>query len=178
LGALPGRERGEPDPVNIQFMVTTTIESPESPPAKASKRVAILTVSNGTGNAFRGGVLRAGNNVPVASTSLVTRAEDGKETPAAKPLTSYNYRSVGLNVDVEQATVVAGNRVRASLSVEFSGVDERTGPGASGVPPSFPTFSQRVSLYLESGKPVLVAQSTDLATGVSQMVEVKATILR
>jgi hypothetical protein len=171
----PGRERGEPDPVNIQFKVTVTVESTSAKPAK---RVAILTVSNGTGSALQRGMLRAGNSVPVASTSLVTRTEDGKEAPVAKPLTSYNYRAVGLNVDVDQATVVSGNRVRAALNVEFSGVDEKTGPGAGGAPPSFPTFSQRVSLYLESGKSVLVAQSTDMATGVSQMVEVQATILR
>jgi hypothetical protein len=171
---MPGRERGEPDPVNIQFQVTVTAQSGTAAP---SKRTATLTVSNGTGIAFRSGLLRAGNNIPVATTSLLTRGEDGKETPAAKPLTSYNYRSVGLNVDVEQAVIVTGNKVRVSLNVEFSGVDEKMGPGAGG-PPSFPTFSQRMSLYLESGKPVLVAQSGEPATGASQTVEVKATIMR
>jgi hypothetical protein len=123
-------------------------------------------------------MLRSGNNIPVASTSFTPLATDGKEGQAApKPLTSYNYRSVGLNVDIEQAALVAGNRVRAQLNVEFSGVDEKMGPGGGG-PPSFPTFSQRVALYLDSGKPVLVAQSTDLATGITQMVEVEAKILR
>lgn len=170
----PGRERGEPDPVNIQFKVSVTVEAGGKGP---SKRVAILTVSNGTGSAFQRGMLRAGNSIPVAQTSLTSRSEDGKESPVAKPLTSYNYRSVGLNVDIDQATLVSGNRVRASLNVEFSGVDEKMGPGAGG-PPSFPTFSQRIALYLENGKPVLVAQSTDMATGITQMVEVEAKILR
>jgi len=83
-----------------------------------------------------------------------------------------------LNVDVVSAVVVPGNRIRAVLNIEFSGVDEKVGPGASGAPPSFPTFSQRVPLYLENGKPVIIAQSVDGATNLTQKVEVKATILR
>ena len=95
-----------------------------------------------------------------------------------KPLTSFNYRSVGLNVDVQQAAVIPGNRVRAYLNVEFSGIDEKTASTAGA--PSFPTFSQSLSLYLENGKPVLVAESNDFADNVErkQSVEVKATILR
>ena len=93
-------------------------------------------------------------------------------------MVSYNYRSVGLNVDVNQAAVLPGNKVRALLQVEFSGVDEKSASTVGA--PSFPTFSLSISLYLENGKPVLVAQSSDFVDNVErrQSVEVKATILR
>jgi hypothetical protein len=146
--------------------------------AAPTRRTAFLTVSNGTGNVLSRGMLRAGNSVPVPTTTLVTRNEDGKDTPAAKPLTNYNYRAVGLNVDVIHAILMPGNRVRTSLSIEFSGVDDKAASTTGA--PSFPTFSQSMALYLDSGKAVTVAQSSDFVDNVErkQTVEVKATILR
>ena len=181
----PGRERIEADPVNIRFEVTISYQSGTAAPIR---RTAALTVANNTGSGFARGTLRSGNNVPVPTTTFTpmaippARAEEGKEgaapAPAPKPVVSYQYRSVGLNVDVNQAAVVPGNKVRAMLNVEFSGVDEKSASTAGA--PSFPTFSQSLSLYLESGKPVLIAQSSDFVDNVErkQSVEVKATILR
>ncbi len=171
----PGRERIDPDPVNLRFEVTISYQAGTAAPIK---RTAALTVANNTGEVFGRGSLRSGNNVPVPTTTLTSKSEDGKETPVAKPLTSYNYRSVGLNVDIQRAAIVPGNRVRATLNVEFSGVDEKT--ASTTAAPSFPTFSQSISLYFENGKPVLVAQSSDVVDNVErkQTVEVKATILR
>jgi hypothetical protein len=176
---LPGRERGEPDPVNVRFEVTVELQSGTNGPVR---RQAMLTVSNGTGQAVDRGVFRAGNQVAVPSATFTpigstNRPDDAKEPGAGKPVTSFTYRSVGLNVDVRQAVIVPGNRVRALLSIEFSGVDKAEGNSA-GTPPSFPTFSQQVGLYFESGKPVVIAQSSDPATNTAQKVEVKATILR
>jgi hypothetical protein len=169
------RLEGEPDLVNVRFEVMVSSQTGTGAPIK---RTAIVTVSNGGSPGPTGtGMLRSGNNVPVASTTLTAKGEDGKETAAARPLTSYSYRSVGLNVDVNNCVVFPGNRVRSTLNIEFSGVEEKTGPGA-GAPPSFPTFSQRLTLFFESGKPLLVAQSQDAATNIVQTVEVKATILR
>jgi len=171
----PGRERIDPDPVNVRFEVTISYQAGGAAPIK---RTAALTVANNTGEVFSRGSLRSGNNVPVPTTTLTAKGDDGKETPVAKPLTSYNYRSVGLNVDIQRAAIVPGNRVRATLNVEFSGVDEKT--ASTTAAPSFPTFSQSISLYFENGKPVLVAQSSDVVDNVErkQTVEVKATILR
>ena len=164
--------------------MTISYQAGTAPPIR---RTAALTVANNTGSGFARGSLRSGNNVPVPTTTFAPvaaaapRGEEGREpapTPAPKPMVSYNYRSVGLNVDVNQAAVVPGNKVRAMLNVEFSGVDEKSA-STSGAP-SFPTFSQSISLYLESGKPVTIAQSSDFVDNVErkQSVEVKATILR
>jgi len=85
---------------------------------------------------------------------------------------------VGLNVDVSNVGVLTGGRIRALLNIEFSGVDDKSSPTTGA--PSFPTFSQRLYLFFENGKPILVAQSSDFVDNVErkQTVEVKATILR
>jgi hypothetical protein len=172
----PVRERYDTDPVNVRFEVTVSSQTGAASPVKRS---AIVTVSNGalsgpTGN----GMLRSGNQIPVATTTLTTKGEDGKETPAARPVASYNYRSVGLNVDVSNVAILASGRVRALLNIEVSGVDDKSATTTGA--PSFPTFSQRLSLFFDSGKALVVAQSSDLVDNVErkQTVEIKATILR
>ena len=169
----PGRERIDPDPVNIRFEVTISYQAAAAAPIK---RTAVLTVANNTGGGpgFDRASLRSGNNVPVPTTTF----PEAKDSGATRPITSFSYRSVGLNVDVRNAALLPGNRVRATLNVEFSGVDEKT-PSTTAAP-SFPTFSQSISLYFDNGKPVLVAQSSDVVDNVErkQTVEVKATILR
>lgn len=170
------RRRLQTEPVNVRFDVTVTSQTGTA----TTRRSAMLTVSNGSGrepDAWRG-MIRAGNNIPVPSATLSVKNEKGVETPASNPLTSYNYRSVGLNVDIGSVSLFPGDRVKASLDIEFSGMDEKGAPTSE--PPSFPTFSQRLSLYLENGKPQVVAQWSEQANNVErkQTVEVKATVVR
>jgi hypothetical protein len=171
-----GAARGPLDQaVNVRFDVTITYQVGSQPPVVRS---AALTVADGST-----GRLRAGNQVAVPSTTFYQEPKSGGATspsPGATPsapLTSYTYRSVGINVDV-QRTTVSGNRVKADLGVEFSAVDERRTD--SSLPPSFPTFQQNFALVLDSGKPLVVAQSSDQVDKVEriQRVEVKATILK
>ncbi len=93
-------------------------------------------------------------------------------------MTSFSYKSVGLNLDASRV-YIQGNKAKMDLSVEFSAIDEKTSD-AAGHLPSFPTFSQNLTLVLESGKPLIVGQSSDFVDNVErkQTVEVKATILR
>jgi hypothetical protein len=141
------------------------------------RRSAVLTVADqGSGS------LRAGNQVAVPSTTTFTPVAstgkpDGATPPPGMPMTSFNYRSVGMNVDARRV-YIQGNKAKMDLSIEFSAIDEK--PDLSGRPPSFPTFSQNLSLILENGKPLVVAQSSDFVDNVErkQSVEVKATILR
>jgi hypothetical protein len=142
------------------------------------RRTASLMVASG-----ESGSLRAGNQVAVPSTSFMpapagtVRAESAAPAPPT-PMTSFSYRAIGLNVDARRVRV-GGNRAKLDLSVEFSAVDEKAADSGSR-PPSFPTFSQNLSLVLESGKPVVIAQTNDVVDNVErkQSVEVKATILR
>ncbi len=69
------------------------------------------------------------------------------------------------------------------LSVEFSAIEEKpAGPGRGSGPsyPSFPTFSQNLTVVLENGKPIVIAQTSDVVDDLvrKQSVEVTATILR
>lgn len=177
----PQARQGEPaeaqdpvpsrDPVNVRIEVTVTSAVGNAVPIR---RVAQFTVCNNVPFAR----FRAGNSIPVASTKLADEASGGKETAIARPLISYNYRAVGLNVDVQDVWVLPGDHVKLRMNVEFSGVDDK--PTEQPAAPSFPTFSQQLQLYLASGKPLLAAQSIDHVDNAErrQSVEVKATILR
>jgi hypothetical protein len=152
---------------NVRVEVTITYQVGSGAPVK---RTATLTVADqGRGS------LRSGNQVAVPSTTFQPVASGG---PATNPITSINYKSVGLNVDTNRVSI-QGNKARMDLNVEFSAVDEK-GSDAAGKYPSFPTFSQSLILVLESGKPIIVGQSSDVVDNVErkQTVEVKATILR
>ena len=132
-------------------------------------RTATLTIAEDTTNS-----LRVGNQVPVPATTIGCgeKAESGLRAP----VTSCQYRSVGISLDIRRM-IVSGNRVKADFGVEFSAIDDPR-PDSS-LPPSFPTFQQSFRLVLDSGKPILVAQSSDQVDKVDrvQKVAVKATIL-
>ena len=185
----PSQERPTPavanatafdDIPNVRVDVTITYQVGQGAPVKRS---ASLVVASGN----ESGSLRSGNQVPVPSTTFMpmpapARADSNSVTPtaASTPMTSFNYRSVGLNVDARRVRV-AGNRSKMDLSVEFSAVDEKaTDPGKGPSYPSFPTFSQNLSVILENGKPVVIAQTSDVVENVErkQSIEVKATILK
>jgi hypothetical protein len=167
--------KGNPEAANVRIEVTISYQVGNGVPVKRS---ATLTVADqGSGS------LRSGNQVAVPSTtsyvpSPPTAKGDGAAPVPPIPTTSFSYRSVGLNVDARNV-LIQGNRARLNLSVEFSAIDEKTADSA-GRPPSFPTFSQNMALVLESGKPIIVGQSSDFVDNVErkQSVEVKATILR
>ncbi len=162
----PGpRPTSETEAANVRIEVTIPYQSGTAAPVK---RTATLTVADqGQGS------LRSGNQVAVPSTTFQPAAAGG---PATVPISSFNYKSVGLNVDARNV-YIQGTRARMSLNVEFSAIGEKS-PDTSA--PSFPTFSQNLSLVLESGKPLVVGQSSDFVDNVErkQSVEVKATILR
>jgi hypothetical protein len=157
----------ETEAANVKIEVTITYQVGNAAPVK---RMATLTVADqGRGS------LRSGNQVAVPSTTFQPVAAGG---PPTSPVTSVTYKSVGLNVDANRV-YITGNKARMDLNVEFSAVDEK-GSDVAGKYPSFPTFSQSLTLVLESGKPIIVGQSSDVVENVErkQTVEVRATILR
>jgi hypothetical protein len=159
---------------NVRVDVTITYQIGQGPLIKRSASVLVAQGENGS--------LRSGNQVAVPSTSFVPSATapktEGSGATPVSPMTSFNYRAVGLNVDARRVRV-SGSRAKMDLSVEVSTLDERIGEMA-GRPPSFPSFSQSLSVILDSGKPLIIAQTSDFVDNVErrQTVEVKATILR
>ena len=159
------RSVSDAEAANVKIEVTISYQAGNAAPVK---RMATLTVAD-QGRAS----IRSGNQVAVTSTTFQPATPGGTAT---MPMTSFNYKSVGLNVDASNV-YVQGNKTKLNLNVEFSAVDEKT---AGSTTPSFPTFSQSMSLVLESGKALIVGQSSDIVDNVErkQTVEVKATILR
>jgi hypothetical protein len=165
--APPQKSMSEYEAANVKVEVTITYQVGNAAPVK---RMATLTVADGGR-----GSLRAGNQVAVASTTFQPATTIAPQTV---PMTSYSYKSVGFNLDASRV-FTQGTKTRMDLSVEFSTIDEKTSDSAGHLP-SFPTFSQNLTLVLESGKPLIVGQSSDVVDNVErkQTVEVKATILR
>lgn len=168
------------DAVNVRFDVTISHQIGSQPPVI---RTATLTVAEfvpypGNSRVSESGYhsLRGGTQVAVVSKTMESADKAKGDIPPS--VTSYDYRTAGISLDIRYVTVSA-NRVRASFGVEFSTV-ERADTGLEPSFPRFPTFQQNFTLVLDSGKPILVAQSSDQVDKVDrvQKVEIKATILR
>lgn len=170
----PTPRPGEPaaQPTNVKVDVTITDQAGTQ---MAFKKAISVTVAD-----RQAGMIRSTISIPVPSTTFtpVGAADKG----AATPMVTWNYRSASLNLDVRELSI-DGNLVRLKLGIEFSPVDARTvnadpKPGSPG--PDFAQFQQTLSLLLENGKPLQVAQSSDAVPSSDRKlsVEVKATILR
>ena len=149
---------------NVRVEVTITDQTATGTPFK--KSVSVTT--------NRSGSVRAGVNVPIPS--LQATAAPG----VTSPVLSYNYRTMGLNLDVIDVEV-RENNVRVRLNLEYSPLDENEKPGAPATAPvSYSNFSQTFYLVLENGKPMTAAVTSDPVPNRNRTlsVDVKATILR
>jgi hypothetical protein len=178
----PGQERPftrnqfDADPVNIRLEVVISYQVGSAAPVKRS---ATLTVADQGRGSLRSGTQVAVPDTQLAPTPSASKPDGGSPAPAV-PVTRFQYRSVGLNVDANRVGIV-GNKARLELSVEFSAIDDKSPDSTRlGASPSFPTFSQNLTLVVENGKPLVIAQTSDVVDNVvrRQSVEVTATILR
>jgi len=165
------------DAVNVKLDVVITYQVGTGAAVKRSATVTVADQGRGS--------LRSGTQVAVPETQMaptpaaVAKADGGMAAPST-PMTRFQYRSVGLNVDANRVGIY-GNKARLELSVEFSAIDEKSpDTGKPLMSPSFPTFSQNLTLVLENGKPLVIAQTSDVVDNIvrKQSVEVTATILR
>jgi len=96
-------------------------------------------------------------------------------------------RDVTINVDARPA-INKDNIIRLDLGLEYQPiVDERTATAAAATPsnaamfpaePSYSNLNQRISVLLESGKPLVISQAADPGSTRQISVEVKATIAK
>jgi hypothetical protein len=147
---------------------------------QGDRKVASLpyTFVVGTGGARTR--MRMGVDTPIPVTS-VTASEAG----GSKPATSFQYRTVGTNVDCavweRGRRGEAGERetlYRVSLSVEnssaFSGPDARVAGGVVDGAPLFRRFETTIDVALHDGQTVQALASTDPVTG--EVVKIDVTI--
>jgi hypothetical protein len=167
--AQPAPSTGSATGANVRIDVTI---SDQTGNAAAVKKMMSLVVN-------RNGSVRSGVNVPMTQMTLGAAGSGGVNTI---PVTSYNYRTMGLNLDVINLWVDrSSGLIHVRMSLEYNPIDEAEKPGSpSTVPVSYSNFSQSFELDLDNGKPLLVAQTSDPVPSRNRTlsVEVKATIVK
>ena len=127
--------------------------------------------------------LRVGGDVAIPSTTFTPSQTGGKEAGDTKgtPLTSFNYRTIGTNIDVTAAALDDG-RYRLIISVEDSSVyppgetakNMTTVPGA----PAFRSLRSSNTLVLRDGQSVDYTAATDRISGEVARISVKMTVVK
>jgi type II secretory pathway component GspD/PulD (secretin) len=124
-------------------------------------------------NAGRQATLRIGTSVPIASTTFTPAAAGA---PSTSPLTSYNYRDVGTNIDARTTSADDG-RYAVELSVEDSSVEDRPIANAAQMP-ALRSFRFSNSFMLKDGQTAQFITAVDKVTGVVTKVDVTLTVVK
>jgi hypothetical protein len=159
------RETAKPSVVPLKLQVVISRYEGEK---KISSMPYTLSV-----NAGRKASLRMGTSVPIASTSFTPNAAGGA---AVNPLTSYNYRDIGTNIDCSTSALDDG-RFFVELNIVDNAVDEQ--PRNNAVPlPSLRNFQSNNSLVLKDGQTAQFTAAVDKLTGVVTKVDVGLTVVK
>jgi len=159
-------QSGQPTiPLRVQVVIAQYKDD-----RKLSSLPYVLSTSAG-GNA----TLRMGTMVPVKATSYTPIAQGGA---GVNPLTSYNYRDVGTNIDCSTAAV-GENRYRLALTIEDSSVyPEDQAPRNTGEMPSFRSFRASDSVVLKDGETKQFTTAVDKVTGIVTKVDVTLNVVK
>ena len=140
---------------------------------QGEKRVSSLpyTLSVNANDPNRTSQLRMGAQIPVTSTSYA--AADNKA-----PLTSYQYRDIGTNIDCGASTADDG-RFRLTVSIDDSAViGDETKPATVNGAPVFRSFRVTETLLLKDGQSIQFTTATDKVTGDTIKVDVTLTVVK
>jgi len=121
--------------------------------------------------------LRMGVDVPVVQTVFSSPAKDA---PATIPMSSYNYRPVGTNIDC-QAENAPGDYFRLVMTVTDSSLPLETGDRAKGVMPNVPmfrSFNTSFQLLLRDGQSSQYTSATDPVTGEVTKIDVTLNVIK
>lgn len=122
--------------------------------------------------------LRMGGDVPVPSVTFAPAPkEDGKQ---ASPLTSFSYRSIGTNIDVNAGIAMDG-QYRLTLTIEESSIyaPELVPPSTKTTgAPAFRTFKSNNNIALRDGQSLDYTMATDRISGEVYRVGVKLTVIK
>lgn len=137
--------------VNVKIEFTITDQIGTKPPTKKTMTLTVADRENGR--------IRTTTDYPV------TRTDGG-----------FSYLSAPLSVDVMPA--IDGGKVRLEFSLEYSLAGERDPALPAGAQGQKTNVSERLSAILDSGVPLVIAQSSDALTDRKLTIEVKATIVK
>jgi hypothetical protein len=139
-------------PINVKIEVSITDQTGANP---AAKRLVTMIAGDRQPTS-----IRSGASVPVKLAGS----------------SSYSYRNVTINVDARPAIVAKEpNKIQVSFGLEYV---PRPQNGAEEMEPGMAQLNERLSLILESGKPMVVSQAADPMSDRKITVEVTATILK
>jgi len=133
---------------------------------------ALGVVANGAKTSLRMGV-----DVPVIQTMFTSPTKDA---PATVPTASYNYRSVGTNIDC-QAETAPGELYKLQMTVTDSSVQLETGERAKGMMPNVPMFRSVYSSFqvlLRDGQTTQYTSATDPVSGEVTKIDVTLNVLK
>ena len=122
--------------------------------------------------------MRMGVDVPIPNTVFSSAPAEGKTTSA--PVTSYNYRSVGTNIDCS-AGLPEEAVYRLELAVQDSSVmiiDKEMGTAGKVNAPSVRHFQSSFSVLLRDGQTVQHIAATDPVSGEVLRVDVTLNIVK
>jgi hypothetical protein len=139
-------------PVNIRIEVSITDQTASGTPAR--KVVSMIASDRSNTN------IRSSASVPVKQMGS----------------NNYSYRNVTINVDARPIIVQKEpNKISLSLGLEYF---PKGATGQEEMEAGMASFSERLALILESGKPLVVSQAADPTSDRKISVEVTATILK
>jgi hypothetical protein len=139
-------------PINVKIEVSITDQTGTNPGAK---KVVTMIASDRQSNS-----IRSSASIPVRDPSGGVR----------------NYRSVTINVDARPMIVPKEpNKVLVAFGLEYL---PKSAGSAEELEPGMSQLNERLSLVLESGKPMMVSQAADPTSDRKITVEVTATILK
>jgi glucose/arabinose dehydrogenase len=145
-------------PVNIRIEVSITDQSGNSPAAK--KVVTMIASDRQPTN------VRSSASVPVAN-----------KTGSGSPVMTYGYKTVQINVDARPAILQKDpNKVSVNFGLEYLPTSRVT--DQEGAEPGLTSWNERLSVILESGKPMIISQAADPTSDRKITVEITATILK
>jgi hypothetical protein len=171
----PPEQPQQPAPPRARTVRPPRPEEPPRVPSEPSKGVNVrveATVSEWRGTeVIAKKVLSVtvldGENGAVRSTISIPIQQKGS--------TAFNYNSAPLNMDA-RVRMLDDNRVRVGLVLDYKGRLESE--GQDGTEPIDQGIRQAVTVVLENGKPMVVAQSADAIGDRRVTLEVKATVLK
>ena len=112
--------------------------------------------------------VRSSASVPVKATSI---------GGAPNAITSFTYKTVQINVDARPAIVQKEpHKVSVNFGLEYLPTTRLSAQEES--EPGLTSWNERLSVILESGKPMIVSQAADPTSDRRITVEVTATILK
>ena len=119
--------------------------------------------------------LRMGVEVPVAITTF--SGGDGKTSPVS----SYNYRSVGTNIDCGATfdeAVPSLFQLAVTVSDSSVGLDAAKGGAVAPNVPSFRNFNSAFTALLRDGQTMQYTAATDPVTGEVMKIDVTAAVMK